>query len=65
MDCVHFETSVKTSFTKNLYNEKEYFGIEVFKTYCECAIEDIPFLAEYIKNNMYNAELESVLREGE
>ncbi len=34
---------------RNLYNEKEYLGVEAFKTYCECAIQDIPFLAEYIK----------------
>ena len=32
------------------YNQKLYFGITTYNKYCECAIEDIPLLAEYIDN---------------
>lgn len=31
-----------------IYNEKEYFGDDMYKSYCERAIQDIPFLAEHI-----------------
>lgn len=33
-----------------MYNEREYFGEEIYKLYCEQAVQDIPFLAEHISN---------------
>lgn len=30
------------------YNQKDYFGIENYERYCECAIQDIPMLAKHI-----------------
>lgn len=33
-----------------MYNEREYFGEETYKLYCEQAVQDIPFLAEHISN---------------
>ena len=36
------------------YDQKKYFGIENYKKYCECAIEDIPLLARHIDENLKN-----------
>lgn len=30
------------------YNPIDFFGIEKYRNYCECAIHDIPMLAEHI-----------------
>ena len=35
---------------KLMYNEREYFGEEIYKLYCEQAVKDIPFLAVHISN---------------
>lgn len=37
---------------RKVYNEKEYFGIEKYMEYCECAVDDIPILAKYIDERM-------------
>lgn len=31
------------------YNQKDYFGVEKYKKYCDCAIYDIPMLAKHIE----------------
>lgn len=31
------------------YNQKQYFGEERYKSYCEQAVEDIPLLAYHIE----------------
>lgn len=33
------------------YNQKQYFGEEKFKLYCEQAVEDIPLLAKHIEKS--------------
>ena len=35
------------------YNQKKYFGMEVFMKYCECAVEDIPLLARHIDEKLH------------
>lgn len=34
------------------YNQKNYFGMENYKKYCEYAVEDIPMLAKYIDEKL-------------
>lgn len=42
----------KSNVEKIPYNPIEYFGIEKYKTYCECAIQDIPILAKHISETL-------------
>lgn len=45
------ETVRKECRKKNFtYNAIEYLGEEMYKLYCEQAVQDIPLLAEYISN---------------
>ncbi len=34
------------------YNPVDYFGIEKYKSYCDCTIRDIPILAKHIAENL-------------
>lgn len=34
------------------YNQKDYFGVEYFKKYCDDAIQDIPMLAKHIAETL-------------
>lgn len=34
------------------YNQMDFFGIEKYKSYCDCAIHDIPMLEKHIIKNL-------------
>ena len=34
------------------YDQKDYFGTDNYKIYCECAIQDIPMLAKHISETI-------------
>lgn len=44
MEAIHKVYSKK----RDSYNVREYLGIEIYNSYCEQAVQDIPMLAEHI-----------------